>query len=129
MNTPSQFAIQHTFKHRRPEYVRTVATDNGFGCMTAQNTSRSEIWTKRDGSGGHWIIRIDSMGHKTSFHFGARPHYHKNWVESDALIQQYLHGFVPDASVYSDAGLLIGTAGGDDLTHPDSKAKQQHIPR
>ena len=69
------------------------------------------------------------MGHDISRHFGARPHYHKNWVESDQVLKQYLRGFIPQASIYSDAGNLLGMAGGVDSMHPDLKAKLEHIQR
>lgn len=129
MIAPSPFVVTETFRHRSPEYVRSVAQTNGFRCLTAQGLADSEIWEQPSGDGGHWLIRLDTMGHDTSRHFGARPHYHKNWVESDELLQRYLRGFTPQAWVYSDEGIPIGLAGGADPMHPDQKAKLQHIPR
>ena len=130
MHVPNVFAVAEALKHRSPEYVRGIAGRYGFRCRTAQGTKESEIWTKPDGSGGHWIIRLDTMGHATRFHFGARPHYHKNWVESNELLQEYLSKYTPEAWVFSDAGLLIGRAGGGNQGgRSDRKAKEQHVPR
>lgn len=132
MPPPSTFLLQVQFQHKSPDFVRNVARKNGFECRTHQGTKDSEIWTLPDGThGGHWIIRIDSMGHETRFHFGQRPHYHKNWVESDQLLKKYLRQYTPEAWVYADNGNLIGRAANaaDDPLHPDQKAKLQHILR
>ncbi|MBX3438081.1 MAG: hypothetical protein KF861_11365 [Planctomycetaceae bacterium] len=129
MAQPLRFLVTEPFRHQRPEYVRRVAVEHGFECRTRQGTKESEIWVREDGNGGYWIIRMDAMGHDTRFHFGARPHYHKNWVDSDAMLRQYLMRFTPGASVYNDDGVLVGLAGGSGDMHPDQKAKVQHIPR
>jgi hypothetical protein len=128
MSAPSRFIVPEPFKHTRPERIRELAKQYGFDQRTPEGGKASEIWTKPDGSGGHWIIRMDAMGHDTRFHFGARPHYHKNWVESDQVLEQYLRRYTPQAWIYTDAGVVAGLAGGDQL-HPDLKAKVQHIPR
>ncbi len=130
MAQPARFIVSEPFRHVNPETVRTIAQSRGFQNRTPGGTKNSEIWTLADGDGGHWIIRIDSMGHDTKFHFGQRPHYHKNWVPSDALLQKYLTKYTPGASVYNDAGVLIGLAGGQtDGMNDDLKAKEQHIMR
>lgn len=126
---PTCFVVSEAFHYRKPEFVRDVAQTSGFTCHTDQGTSKSEIWSKAANEGGHWIIRIDSMGHDTTRHFGARPHYHKNWVESDDVLRRYLRTFTPAAWVYSDSGILAGLAGGGAGMHPDLRAKLQHIPR
>jgi hypothetical protein len=128
---PPRFILTETFKHHRPEYVRAIAQRHGFVPQTQAGTAKSEIWSKPDGNGGHWIIRMDAMGHDTKFHFGGRPHYHKNWVASDAILAKYLTKYAPEAWVYNDAGAVMGQAG--QLTgkggKSDRHAKDQHIPR
>lgn len=101
MSVPGRFLVAETFKHHRPEYVREVAARYGFACRTPQGTAASEIWVKPDGGGGFWIIRLDSMGHDTKWFHGARPHYHKNWVPSQALLDQYLCRYTPTHSPVS----------------------------
>ena len=130
MTIPNRFVVTETLKHHRPEYVRTVCENYDFTCRTTQGTSASEIWVKPDGGDGFWIIRLDSMGHDTRYFFGGRPHYHKNWIESQALLDKYLEKYTPEAWVYSDAGVLLGRAGtGNKGGTSDRKAKLQHIPR
>ena len=130
MNAPPRFIVAESFTHRSPEFVRSLAVSGGFTCRTRQGTSKSEIWAKNDEErGAFWIIRMDSMGHDTRFHFGSRPHYHKNWVDSEQTLQKYLNQYTPEAWVYADNGSLIGRAGGTSSMHPDLKAKSQHIPR
>ena len=129
MAAPSQFIVEESFKHRNPEIVRAIAMRNGFQRRTRQGTAESELWVKDAEGGGFWIIRMDTMGHDTKYHFGGRPHYHKNWVESEAVLNKYLTRYTPEASVYADNGTLIGRAGGSSGMQPDLKAKMQHIPR
>jgi hypothetical protein len=129
MTAPRTFAIQEPFKHKSPEIVRETVTRHGFALRTAAGTSDSEIWVKAAEGGGFWIVRLDTMGHDTRRHFGARPHYHKNWVESDDVLRTYLEKFTPKAWIYSDAGIVLGEAGPSAGMHPDRKAKLQHIPR
>ena len=111
MTPPARFIVGESFRHTRPETVRLIAQNQGFQNQTPGGTKDSEIWTKSEGDGGFWIIRIDSMGHDTKFHFGQRPHYHKNWVASETMLRKYLTKYTPGAFVYNDGGVLIGMAG------------------
>lgn len=126
MATPDRFVLDEPFRHKSPESVRQTVSGAGFVLHTVAGTKDSEIWSKPDGGGGHWIVRIDAQGHSTRFHFGARPHYHKNWVENDVVLAQYLTRYTPGAAIYDDSGALIGTAG---AARTDRAAKLQHIPR
>ena len=129
MLPPAKFVVLETFRHTRPEAVRDIALAYGFERRTVAGTARSEVWVKPDTRGGFWLIRLDSMGHDTTRHFGSRPHYHKNWVSSEALLQEYMERFTPLAWIYSDEGIIVGLAGAADDMHSDRKAKIQHIPR
>jgi hypothetical protein len=129
MSAPSRFIISAPFTHRSPDDIRLLLEKEGFRLMTPKGLAKPETWSKPSGDGGHWLVRIDSQGHDTDRHFGARPHYHKNWVDSDELLAAYLKRFTPQAWIYSDAGVPIGLAGSPGTRHPDQQAKLQHIPR
>jgi hypothetical protein len=132
MHAPKKFLFSVPFQYNSPDFVRNFARKYGFELRTRSGTKDSEIWTLPDEThGGHWIIRIDSMGHNTTFHFGQRPHYHKNWVDNDHLLEKYLREYTPEAWVYADNGSLIGRAAteAEDFLHADKKAKLQHILR
>ena len=66
---------------------------------------------------------------KPNYFFSERPHYHKNWFESEMLLIKYLNEYVSKAWIYDDLGVPIGTAGDVEMLHPDRKAKLQHILR
>jgi len=123
---PKHFLIQKMFTHQSPDIVRAVLQDYGFTVKTVQNTKDSEIWTKPDAD-AFWIVRMDSQGHKTRFHHGSRPHYHKNWVASAEDLRKYLKAYFPGAMVYSDKGDLLGTA--EQCQKSDRMAAAQHIKR
>ena len=112
------FVVTESFRHKRPEYVRRVAQQYGFECRTRQGTAKSEIWVLQDDGHGNWIIRMDTMGRDTQYHFGARPHYHKNWVESQQMLERYLRQYTPGAWVCADNGRRIGRAGGGQYDAP-----------
>ncbi|NOX54018.1 MAG: hypothetical protein GXP27_06170 [Planctomycetes bacterium] len=133
MKAPSQFIVRETFRHTRPELVRAILRRYGFerrvkAGRTDQGRQESEIWALPDSHGGYWLVRIDATGHDTWYHFGQRPHYHKEWVDSESVLNRYLREYTPEAWIYSDSGLLIGRAGGGEI-QPDRKAKVQHILR
>ena len=123
---PTRFVITEMFRHSRPESVRSIAKRAGFELKTVQGTSDSEIWSMPAEEGGFWIIRIDSQGHDTQYHFGSRPHYHKNWVATEAQLARYCEKYLGKAAVYDDAGVLLGKA--RDMK-TDGLAKAQHILR
>jgi hypothetical protein len=146
MAAPPKFIINLPLKHRSPESVRELVHSFGFELQTDEGTSASEIWSKPDGKGGYWIIRLDSMGHgkgkvfppkalkpeekpKPNYFFSERPHYHKNWIASQQLLEQYCKRYTPEAWIYADSGELLCQAGDDTAMHPDRKAKLQHILR
>jgi hypothetical protein len=122
---PTKFVIAEALRHKSPDIVRSIVKSYGFALRTGQGTKDSEIWVKPDGP-AFWIVRLDSQGHKTPFHHGARPHYHKNWVAIATELNTYLKKFLPSAMVYADDGQLLGPA--EDCKN-DRLAAAQHIKR
>lgn len=129
LNPPAKFIVDNPFKHHNPEYIREIAKSYGFervqeaGRFGKKPHRQSEIWML-PAEVGWWFIRMDDQGHPP-FHFGSRPHYHKEWIATQAQVNKYLNGPGGRPYAYQDDGSLIGRM--EEIT--DLQAKQSHIPR
>ncbi len=122
-NPPQTFALLDTFKHRRPEYVRQMCRANGFTQRSTSESSGKDIWIRECITGGFWGVRLDAQGHDTHHFHGGRPHYHKDWIPSQAKLDSYIQGPTRGIFGYADDGYLLGEM------HIDQWAKYAHIPR
>jgi hypothetical protein len=132
LNPPQKFIVDNRFRHHHPEYIREIARSYGFerkqeaGLVLDEKgraRRQSEVWMLVN-ENGWWFIRMDDQGHPP-YHFGSRPHYHKEWLDDQDKANDYLQGPGLKAYAYDDAGLLLGKIGKKD----ESKVKLSHIPR